>query len=164
MYPLGLQPIGLILRKYISSWRTLGPRLASVSSDARRRASHKLTRILAWLALFSILFALELSHAGPPHADDALAYKTSALFSLLLFLFLPDWMLTTLLAALACFMGWHALTSAALTAGAAMVVIGISPVLALLFACSAQPQAAGRRNRPNWLAEDPFFDFRGRRR
>jgi hypothetical protein len=164
MYPLGLQPIGLILREYISSVRTLGSCLTSVSSDTRRRASHKLTRILAWLALFSILFALELSHAGPPQADDARAYKTSALVSLMLFLFLPDWMLTTLLAALACYMVWHALTSNSLTAGAAMVVIGISPVLALLFACSTQSQAAGRRNRPNWLAEDPFFDFCGRRR
>lgn len=164
MYPLGLQPIGLILSEYLSSWRTPGSRLTSVRSDVLRHARPKLTRILAWLALFSILFALELAHAGPPQADDALAYKTSALFSLLLFLFLPDWMLTTLLAALACYMGWHALTSTALTAGAAMVVIGISPVLAFVFACFAQPPAAGRRGRPNWLAEDPFFDFCGRRR
>lgn len=130
------------MREYFSSWRTPGSRLASVSSDARRCAIHKPTRVLARLALFSILFALELSHAGPPQADDALAYKTSALFSLLLFLFLPDWMLTTLLAALVCYMGWHALTST-FTAGAAMVVTDISPVLALLFACSAPPRLRG---------------------
>lgn len=127
-----------------------------------RQGRAKLTRVLAWLALFGGLFALELTRAGPPDAGDALAYQAAALFSLLMFFFMPTWMLATLLVTSAGFLGWHALASTALTGGAAMVVIGISPVLAFLF-IYLQPSAPCRRP-PSWMAEDSFFYVGGHRR
>lgn len=118
--------------------------------------------MLAWLALFGSLFALELAQVGRPDAGDALAYKAAALFSLLMFLFLPTWMLAALLTTSAGFLGWHALASTALAGGAAMVVIGISPVLAFLF-IYLQASAPCQRP-PSWMAEDSFFYVGGHRR
>lgn len=161
MYPLGLHPIGFILILFspTSSSGAIRTRVRFLLDLTRA----KLIRLLAWVALLGGLCALELVQAGPPSADDALAYKAAALFSFCMFLFLPDCVLACLLVASACFMGWHSMTSAPLTGGAAIVVVGISPVLAFLFAYFEHSQASGRR-RPNWMAEDPFFDFCGRRR
>lgn len=163
MYPLGLHPIGFILTK---------PNPTRPESGAHRqrralygRARHKLVRTLAWISLFGGLFALELAQVGAPNADDALAYKAAALFSSFMFLFLRGWALAALLVTSASYLGWQAYTSVTVTGGAAIVVIGISPVLALVLACLEHSQTSGRRRRgPNWMAADPFIDFCGRRR
>lgn len=117
---------------------------------------HAMTmRLALWLMLMGSLLALELSTAESIPADEACAYNVAALFSLLMFLFLTDWKLAALLTFVACFLGWHSMTPEGLTTGAAIVVIGISPVLAYaatvfldIPACCGCP--------PDWSSDAPF--------
>lgn len=140
------------------------PRLPTHATTVRGFVRCKRNRALAWVALFGNLFALEVAQGGWPSGGDATLYKASALFSLLLFVFLPGWALATFLSFVACFAGWQAFSSEALTGGMAMVVVGISPVLAFIAAFLERGQTASRRPHPDWFAEDPFFDDCGRRR
>jgi hypothetical protein len=162
MYPLGLHPIGFILLDIKSI-----PADDCAAAKLRRfgALTHaKLIRLIEWAALFGGLFGLEFVLVGAPSADDLLAYQAAALCSLLMFLFMPAWMLAALLATMGCFIVCAAVTSADMTAGAALVVIGISPALAFLATWLDEQQTCGRRRRPNWFAKNPFFDFCGRRR
>jgi hypothetical protein len=111
-------------------------------------------RLALWLVLMGSLLAAELSSTGLPPADEAFAYYVSALFSLLMFLSLADWKLAALLTFMACFLGWQSVASERLTAGAAILALGISPVLAYATAIFLDvPTCCGCP--PDWSSDEP---------
>lgn len=153
MYSLGLHPIGFNL-----TFTDLPPNRPDHGLDITRIYDGlriKGRRLGLWLTLMGSLLAIQLFFAEPMPEDEAGVCKVAALFSLLMFLFLDDWMLAALLAFMACYLGWQSLTSGVLSAGIAIVAVGISPVIAFLTAVSlSAPTCCGCM--PDWSSDGPF--------
>lgn len=115
----------------------------------------KVRRLGLWLTLMGSLIAIQLLFAEPMPEDEAGGCKVAALFSLLMFLFLDDWMLAALLTFMACYLGWQSSTSGVLSVGITIVALGISPVIAFLTAVSLNaPTCCGCM--PDWSSDAPF--------
>ena len=115
----------------------------------------KVRRLGLWLTLMGSLLAIQLLFAEPMPEDEAGVCKVAALFSLLMFLFLDDWMLAALLTFMACYLGWQSLTSGVLSAGITIVAVGISPVIAFLTAASLNAPTCCACM-PDWSSDAPF--------
>lgn len=143
-----MKTISFISRRYWhSSWLEI--------TKSRDRLRARYMRLALWSMLMGSLLVVELLSIESVSAYDACAYKVAALLSMLMFLFLADWALAVLLTFIACFLGWHSVMSDGLTAGAAIVVVGISPVVAAAFAVLGDVRSCCECP-PDWSSEEDF--------